>query len=280
MGTAYLVCATPRSGSTLLCEGLKATGLAGRPEEYFEAVAATGRPPRPEDYLRGSDDPEPLAQLGASAAPEPPPYSSLAGIASYAEHLARARRWGTTPNGVFGAKLMWDHVGELRALAAGQRDLEPLELLAELFDRPSYVWVRREDVVRQAVSLWRALQTQSWRDDSTDGPAARDAPQLRYSFAALRHLVARLNEHDARWERLLAAADAPVLQVTYEQLTSDLAGAIRRTLDQIGVRLPDGHRPAPPAMRRQADELSEAWVSAYARDVAADPDLEPLPTTT
>src|SRR5688500_8623702 len=157
MGTAYLVCATPRSGSTLLCEALKATGVAGRPEEYFEAVPATGRPPQPEDYLRGADDADALALLGAAAAPDPPPYSSLDGVGSYAEHLERVRRWGTTPNGVFGAKLMWDHVGRLGAELAPDRDTPPLELLDELFDRPRYVWVRRRDVVRQAVSLWRAM---------------------------------------------------------------------------------------------------------------------------
>jgi LPS sulfotransferase NodH len=33
--TSYLVCATPRSGSFLLCEALKNTALAGQPEEYF-----------------------------------------------------------------------------------------------------------------------------------------------------------------------------------------------------------------------------------------------------
>ena len=162
MGTSYLVCATPRSGSTLLCEALKGTGVAGRPEEYFEAVPATGRPPRPEDYLEGLDDAEAHALVGGAAAPEPPPYSSLAGVSSYAEHLERVREWGTTPNGVFAAKLMWDHVERLTALG-------PMD---ELFDRPRYVWVRRGDVVRQAVSLWRAMQTQSWRDDSTDGAAA------------------------------------------------------------------------------------------------------------
>ncbi len=33
---ADLVCATPRSGSTLLCELLRATGRAGRRLEHFE----------------------------------------------------------------------------------------------------------------------------------------------------------------------------------------------------------------------------------------------------
>ena len=49
--SAYLVCATPRSGSTLLCRALTATGVAGRPEEYFEARPATSRPPEPRDYF-------------------------------------------------------------------------------------------------------------------------------------------------------------------------------------------------------------------------------------
>ena len=35
--TSYLVCATPRSGSTLLCKTLAETGVAGDPEEFFEA---------------------------------------------------------------------------------------------------------------------------------------------------------------------------------------------------------------------------------------------------
>ncbi|HEX5780816.1 MAG TPA: Stf0 family sulfotransferase, partial [Solirubrobacteraceae bacterium] len=251
MVRAYLVCATPRSGSTLVCEALKGTGVAGRPEEYFEAVPATGRLPRPADYLEGLDDAEALALVGGAPAREPPPYSSLEGVGSYDEHVARALEWGTTPNGVFGAKLMWDHVGRLPALGD-----------------PRYVWVRRGDVVRQAVSLWRAMQTQSWRDDSTDGEGGQHAPQ--YSFAALRHLVARLTDHDARWREFLAGA--PVLEVTYEELTADLPGVIRRTLDHVGVA--DSVDIPQPAMRRQADELSEAWVAAYARD------QEPLMTST
>jgi LPS sulfotransferase NodH len=35
------------------------------------------------------------------------------------------------------------------------------------------------------------------------------------------------------------------------------------------VEPPAGRAAAPPAMRRQADELSEAWVAAYDRDAAA-----------
>jgi LPS sulfotransferase NodH len=249
---SYLVCATPRSGSTLLCEGLKATGVAGRPEEYFEAVPATGRLPAPADYLAGLDDPAAHALLGSAPPPDPPPYSSLLDVAGHEEHLARVRAWGTTANGVFGAKVMWGH----------------LEDPAALFPDARYVWVRRHDTVRQAISLWRALQTQSWRDEGTPGADAH----AEYSFSALRHLVGLLEENDAAWGRLLAGK--PVLELTYAEIASDLPQALERTLEHLGIARPRDWPPALPAMRRQADELSERWAEAYARDIA----VEPSPT--
>jgi trehalose 2-sulfotransferase len=36
--TSYLVCASQRSGTTMLCRALADTGIAGCPDEYFLAV--------------------------------------------------------------------------------------------------------------------------------------------------------------------------------------------------------------------------------------------------
>jgi len=133
----YLICATQRSGSTLLCELLKSTGVAGRPEEYFEAEFATGVPPHPRRFLEG------LPPTGAGvrrnvSPPEAPWYSSLQGITSYREHLERTVRLGTTDNGVFGAKLMFNQLPEMTMLARTLPEHEhttAIELLSELFER-------------------------------------------------------------------------------------------------------------------------------------------------
>ncbi len=50
-GLSYLVCATQRSGSTLLCELLKGTDVAGVPDEFFETLRSTGRPRQPRQYF-------------------------------------------------------------------------------------------------------------------------------------------------------------------------------------------------------------------------------------
>src|SRR3712207_3129614 len=105
---AYLVCATPRSGSTLLCETLTATGIAGRPAEYFETLRATGLPRQPRQYFEGLDDPivEHLAPTAAGR-PEAPD--------AFVQQLDAALEAGTTSNGVFAAKLMWGYFADFAA---------------------------------------------------------------------------------------------------------------------------------------------------------------------
>src|SRR3978361_1257601 len=94
---SLLVCATPRSGSTLLCALLDGTGVAGRPQEFFERLAHSGLPRQPREYFEGVDDPEVLALL----APTDP------GARDSGDPIPGALELGTTPNGVFAAKLMW-----------------------------------------------------------------------------------------------------------------------------------------------------------------------------
>ena len=261
----YLVCATQRSGSTLLCELLKGTGVAGRPEEYFEAEYDTGVPPYPGRFLEGlprtgagiRDDPTP---------PQAPAYSSLAGIEDYRDHLARTFRDGTTANGVFGAKLMFNQLPELRALTAPLPELGGLddgELLGRLFDDPDYVWVSRRDTVAQAVSLWKALQNRRWR-----GGAAGEHAELEYRFAGIDHLVRWFETADRGWQEHFSRHGITPLRISYEDdLAREPDRTVRTVLDRIGVAAPANWRAAAP-IERQADAISEEWVDRYHRDRA------------
>jgi trehalose 2-sulfotransferase len=261
---SYLVCATPRSGSTLLCRTLADLGVAGVPEEYFEARVDTGAPRRPSDHLRGANDLYLPALLGSDEPPEPPPYSALPAGETYREHLRRTFERGTTPNGVFGAKIMWTHLEDFLPLARRLPELEGAPLgvvLRSLFGDARYVWVSRRDGVRQAASLWRAIQTQAWRAGQDDAPDARP----RYSFAAIDHLRHRLAGHERAWLRCFAHEGIEPLRLWYEDVAADLAGTAARVLRHIDVPLASiGELRAP--TRRQADELSDEWVERYVRE--------------
>ena len=67
---SYLVCATPRSGSTLLCRSLGATGIAGKPEEYFERLRHSGLSREPREYFEGAG-PEVVALLPRTRVGDP-----------------------------------------------------------------------------------------------------------------------------------------------------------------------------------------------------------------
>jgi LPS sulfotransferase NodH len=261
--TSYLVCATQRSGSTLLCEALKSTGVAGCPEEFFEARVRTGRPRTAAGYFREPNAPDIGDILGdPEKLGRAPDYSSLDGIVDYAEHLERTFARGTTPNGVFGAKLMWGHVDDFTHFATrlpAFRGLPLEELLPAVVPKPRYVWVTRKDKVRQAVSLWKAIQTEAWR--GSDHPADHE-PQ--YHERAVDHLVKMLADHDTHWEGFWARTGIEPLVISYEDDLS-AAGpeqAVRKVLRHLDLSVPPSWR-APEQMSRQADERSERWVTQY-----------------
>jgi LPS sulfotransferase NodH len=96
---------------------LEETGVAGRPEEYFEALRHSGRPRRPEEYFLGVEDQSIRDHLGErSVGNDPQPRSPLWSRAAYDRYLEWAFETGTTDNGVFGAKLMWGYFGEFVSL--------------------------------------------------------------------------------------------------------------------------------------------------------------------
>jgi LPS sulfotransferase NodH len=243
----YFVCATPRSGSTLLCRSLAATGIAGRPDEYFERLRHSGLPREPREYFETIADPSVLALLPETRAGDPTG-------ADLDRELPRHLAAGTTPNGVFGAKLMWGYFGDFLARLGTTPDGSAVERLTERFGPIDWIHVTRGDKVAQAVSLWRALQTRAWSAD--------DAPETRpvYDAHGIAHLRDQLIEQDAAWRAWFAAKSLDALVVEYERFAADHAATLRDVLAHLGLevaRIPD------PPMDRQGDEHSDRWVERF-----------------
>lgn len=263
---SYIVCSTQRTGSTYLCRLLASTGVAGNPQEYFEARADTGLPPHPGYFLAGL----PRTGTGIRDDPRPadgPVYSDLRAVDGWESHLERTFRSGTTENGVFAAKLMWSQLPDLEQHAIAVPELAGAsgsELLGRLLGSPSYVWMRRRDKVRQAISLWRALQTRSWRLETS--AVDLDEPTLYYDFEGIEHLRRRLTADDESWGRFFLHSLIEPLELVYEtDVETNPVGAVIRVLGHIGVDVPPGWEPAA-RMVRQSDRLNDTWHEAYHRD--------------
>jgi LPS sulfotransferase NodH len=263
---SYLICTTPRSGSTLLCEMLAGTGVAGRPDEYFQQLRATGLPMTARDYLDG---------VAADLVPHPGHETTLEQhtlydprrFAGFEEYVEWVLRRATTPNGVFAAKIMWPYMA---GLVAGLSTIPrhhgieaPDELLARAFPRLRYVWLRRLDKVRQAVSLWRAIQTWSWRQDAALECDQPGGSGLRYSFEAVDHLRRQLIACDRAWETYFEATGIEPLTLTYEDFVRRMPETVTQLLAHVGATCPRGWGCGAPRTARQSDQVSEQWVADF-----------------
>ncbi|HYB23064.1 MAG TPA: Stf0 family sulfotransferase [Solirubrobacteraceae bacterium] len=268
---SYLVCATPRSGSTLLCRALDQTGVAGHPQEYFEALSRSGRPRRPHEYFDPQRHANIIERLAFREMPdgaaEPNP---LWRPDTYDQYLAWALDRGTTANGVFGAKLMWGYLGDFAELLRGidgmaQRTLP--ELLTRAFPGLRYIRITRENKVRQAVSLWKAVQTQTWKqeaDEEVERSLSRaNALEPVFSFRAINYLVRQLTAHDASWDAYFLGLGLEPLKLTYEELAQGTEAMVVRVLDYLGIPAPARGLAEPPRLSVQADAVSEEWVCRF-----------------
>jgi LPS sulfotransferase NodH len=165
---SYLICSTPRSGSTLLSEALRNTGIAGCPEEHFEVLLETGQPRQPRDYFQRSNDPEVwallddpefqdvLGEYGGRYAEDPAHRDPSWRPPDFERLLEEALRKGTTENGVLGTKIMWAYFRDFVRLARrtpGLESVRPCEVPAYVLPNlRRFVWIRRRDTTRQAVS--------------------------------------------------------------------------------------------------------------------------------
>jgi LPS sulfotransferase NodH len=237
---SVLICTTPRSGSTLLCRYLAATGRAGAPQEYLLESAL------------------------------PVLYERL-GVADFPAYFEALLTREVTPNGVFAAKLMGApdafagylaRLRELPGLAGAERSAH--ELLAAAFPGVRYVWLTRRDRARQAISLLRAQGSGLWQ--STQAGAAPAAPAADLDLAAIDDRVGDLVAWDAHWEEFFAAAGVRPATIVYEDLVRDPGAGVRELLAALEIELPVDWKPGPPERARLADDTSERWLAAYRRD--------------
>jgi LPS sulfotransferase NodH len=250
---SYLVAATQRSGSTLLCRALTDTGVAGRPEEYFLTGPPEAFPPGWTFWEDGL-----FAQ----------PYGSM----DREGYLDLVGRLGTTANGVFGAKLMWNNVPWIL------EKLHELPRYAHLGRTPAFhslfpnlrvVHLRRRDRARQAVSWARAAQDGVWVVSDTEPATPTTKPM--YSFEFISGLEGLIAEGDEGWPVFCDELGVERLAVSYEELVdpATYAATIRSVLRFLGVEtavaIPK------PRTHRQADNINDDWVERYLAERAHAP---------
>jgi trehalose 2-sulfotransferase len=265
--SAYLVLASQRSGSTLLVESLRATGVAGEPQEFFQYLPTTSQAPQPREWFADVEDESILNLLDPLDEGKP----DLAPAEIWRDYI---RTVGRTPNGVWGGKLMWNQTPLLLNRARdlpNRSDPSGDSLLAAIRDvvgeEPILIHVYRPDVISQAVSFWRAVQTRVWRGRPDP---VRDA-RATYHAGGIAHVVTMLRAQEQGWRDWFAKEDVEPIDIPYPVLWRNLTQVIGTILESLGL---DPQLAPQPVLERQADQRSDDWVDRY----RVDAEREGLPT--
>lgn len=233
---SYIICAVQRSGSFLLCEALKNTGLAGYPEEYF----LDGQ---------GWEDGE---------------WARQNGVKTRSDYLKLVLRKGTSPNGVFGAKVMWNYfpimIQKLIELPPYRGWTAP-SLMANLFPNLHYIWIVRRDKVRQAVSWAKAAQTNIYAWHKGESPVSSQEPSFDFMF--IDNLYNLILQGEAGWDSYFEKCGGRPFKVYYEDLVVAYEETALNILNYLKIPFPKDLVFGERRMQKQADGLNDLWVEQY-----------------
>jgi LPS sulfotransferase NodH len=155
-------------------------------------------------------------------------------------------RLGATPNGVYAVKLFASQ------FAAFSRRVRWMDLLPNLH----LVYLTRDDLLGQAISWARALQTGQYR-------SAQPAKQLAvYDADLIRTQLTAIVRERAQWETFFARTGIEPLRIVYERFLEDRSSYVDRVANLVGIESPvvDQRRVD---LVIQRDAVTEEWKQRF-----------------
>lgn len=244
---SYILCASPRTGSTLLCTLLEATRVAGNPDSYFNTRWMV-------DCAADWNVPVPLD-------PTDP--------ATNRAYLDAVLAAGTGDTGMFGLRLMHKNLAALLTrLATLYPDLPDAPArFAAAFDSPRYIHLSRRDKLAQAVSYEIATQSGLWHrnPDGTEMERQGQPQTPHYDATRIKAQLDLYAREHRLWSQWFTAHNLTPLRVWYEDLAANPQAVLAQVLSHLGQN-PALARHLPPGTAKLADATSADWMRRYLAD--------------
>ncbi|MCO6185889.1 Stf0 family sulfotransferase [Rhizobium sp. L1K21] len=240
---SYVICTSPRSGSTLLCKLLAATGICGNPKSYFYDLSVAEWLDELELEDQGGSERETLEYIFRTV-------------------IAK----GTLDTGIFGLRQQrrsFDFFLEKSAILYpdAKSDREIFEMA---FGRTRFIYLTRLDKVEQAVSITIAEKTGLWHKAPDGTEIEREEPTDKpgYDGETIRRHYETFLDYDRKWKNWFQAEKIEPISLTYEALSADPIATLRHVLKQLGLD-PDAADSVTPGVAKLADETNRQWAARF-----------------
>ncbi len=227
---SYLICTVQRTGSQLFCTLLQDTRVAGLPPAHELCRACWKEEWSSEEF---------------------------------SANLDRVLRGATDRTGLCGARMFWNAWGQFlkRSRAArAEREADDTKVLGRVFHELQFVWLRRADKLRQAISFWRATTGGDQFRYPADGTPVNIPP---FDFDRISFFIEHVSKQEDAWGDWFGRHGIVPKQVVYEDLLSDRGRVIRDVVEYLGVEDVESAPIPDPRVVQQADEHTERYIELF-----------------
>jgi LPS sulfotransferase NodH len=241
---SYIICTSPRSGSTLLCRLLTATGIAGNPESYFHTSSLDGW-----RMDLGFTDQDPVSER-----------ETLAAI------FDEARAQGANDTGIFGLRLQrhsFDFFLKKLEVLYPEPNNDSQRIKAA-FGKTLFIHLTCKNRLEQAISYVKASQSGLWHQAPDGSELERlSAPcEPVYDADQIEQSMEELTAFDKEWESWFTMQDITPLPIIYNELSADPTGILAIILEQLGLDT-KAARGINPGIAKLADMINRSWAERF-----------------
>ncbi|MBL1437933.1 MAG: sulfotransferase [Rhodobacteraceae bacterium] len=241
---SYIICTSPRSGSTLLCKLLAETGKSGNPNSHFHNPSLASW----------------LETYGFHNSEFSTEQDALSAI------FDAARTRGTANTGIFGLRMQrtsFDFfMQQTAALFPGlQGDAERIQAA---FGHTLLIYLTRPNKLDQAISRVKATQTGLWHmaADGSELERQSEPKKPHYDADAISHHLAELSELDDAWKTWFKRERLKPLIISYDDLSSNPRKTLGVILNALGLKNSTAQSLIPPT-KKLADEVNRIWADRF-----------------
>jgi LPS sulfotransferase NodH len=181
-----------------------------------------------------------------------PEWERRLGLSGERPVLAEIMRRRTGANGVFALKM---HHAQCETLGGFKGVLS-------FFPNPRFVYLRRADVLRQAISHTIASQTGVWIEGQEG-----DEAKARYDWIAIARSLRMIALQNARWQSDFARNGITPLYLDFDRVQADLPNELARILSFLGLAHDAADLPRSAPTRSQGvSSRTEEWIQRFAED--------------
>jgi len=220
----------------------------------------------------------------------------ILGESNMVDGLPKILMAGTTPNGVFGAKIHFGHFRRLGMNIVGKKGFSPdgllkaqtpallpkpvalellrsrlsdlapqlaaYELMRSLVPDLRIIWLRRRNMLARAISHYRARKSGLWHQPASNSGLPGQEQPLEFDLGQIHNLHCVGQFEEEMWQRFFQERNISPYCLVYEEFIANYESTVRGVLEFLDVAGEKTFIP-PPRSLKQSDGISQEWENRY-----------------